>query len=125
MRPGICVGNLAVSYCNMSVIYLFSRNECYIRQSNGKSYSGAEIESCLIMVTVKEATFSETNIPWEEIGPIAAKLRDAAAAELSCRDISAGLPEYVKRCFSPSSSHEFEIFFTGSGAGDFPVSRYG
>ena len=100
-------------------------NECYIKQCDGKSYFGAEIESCLIMVTVKEATFSETNIPWEDTEPIAAKLRDAAAAELSRRDISAGLPEYVKRCFSPSSAHEFEIFFVGTGAGDFPVSRYG
>ena len=69
---------------------------------------------------------SETkNIPWVDTEPIAAKLRASAAAELSRRDVSAGLPEYVKRCFSPSAAHEFEIFFVGTGADDFPAFRYG
>ena len=69
---------------------------------------------------------SETkNIPWEDTEPIAAKLRACAEAESSRRDISAGLPGYVKRCFSPSSAHEFEIFFVGTGADDFPAARYG
>ena len=68
----------------------------------------------------------KTTIAWEDTEPIAGKLRAAAAAEIAGEAVvNDALPEYVKKCFNADTAHEFEIFFAGTGAADFPASRYG
>ena len=72
------------------------------------------------------AASEKVTLAWEDTEPIAGKLRAAAAAEISgTPDVTAQLPEYMKKCFNADTAHEFEIFFAGTGAADFPASRYG